>query len=168
MKWFKSKKQKQLKESFIAPSQSDRIESLKAEVYRLECRLDEYVKREREITEVLSFAKARAEEYEKEAKLRYMLERERLSTYREKWRGRLKSLSDADRLGEEILECNECFKRISAELKSIVEGTPMPDDEVESSYFNEQKRLSEIGVTDEVETMLSEEDLNKLLLQFNC
>lgn len=167
MKWFKSKRKKEIKESILSPSQTERIESLKQEVYRLECRLDEYVKREREIQDVLSFAKNRADEYEKEARLRYMLERERLSTYREKWKGRLKNLGEADRLGEELLECNEYFKRIADELKSIVEGTPMPENEVENSFYSEQKRLNEIGVTDEVETILSEEDLNKLLLQFN-
>ena len=43
----------------------------------------------------------------------------------------------------------------------------MPENEVENSFYSEQKRLNEIGVTDEVETILSEEDLNKLLLQFN-
>ncbi len=158
----------ELKEAYNAPAQTERIESLKAEVYRLECKLNEYEKRESEIAEILSFAKSRAEEYEKEAKLRYMLERERLTSYREKWKGRLKTLSDADRLGEEILECNEYFKRIATELSSIIEGAPIPDNEVENSYFREQKRLNEIGVTEEIETTLSEDDLNKLLLQFNC
>lgn len=152
----------------IAPNpQLERMEILKAEIYRLENKLKEFENREREITEVLAFAKERAEEYEKEARLRYMLEKERLCSYRNKWTERLKALNDADKLGEEIIECNEYFKRISKELKSIIEGEDVVESDVEKSYNKELERLKELSVSEEKEVTLSEEDLNKLLLQFN-
>lgn len=167
MKWFRSKMKKEAEVNIATPAQVERIEVLRAEIRRLEERLDEYAKREREISEVLRFAKERADEYEKEARVRFQLERERLSAYREKWVSRIKALNDADRLGEEILECNEYFKKISSELKNIVEGEPLPSAEAEETYIKERNRLSEMGVSEEPEVMLSEEDLNKLLLQFN-
>ena len=152
----------------IVPNpQTERIEVLKAEVYRLENKLKEFEMREKEITEVLSFAKKRAEEYEKEARVRFLLEKERLSNYRERWTERLKILDDAEKLGEEIIECNKFFERISNELKSIVEGESIVESEVERSYNKEKKRLQEMSVSELKEVTLSEEDLNKLLLQFN-
>ena len=167
MKWFKIKKKK-IDKSILEASQSERIGALKAEISVLEKRLREYESREKEIRDVLSFAKERAEEYEQEAKIRFILERERLSSYREKWQQRLEKLQDADRLGEEILECNEYFKKISLDLKRIIDGEKVVVDEPEETYVLEKKRLREMGVSTSTETVLSEEDLNKLLLQFNA
>ena len=170
MNWFKFKKKKKniISESSITNAQTERVESLKAEVHRLEKKIEEYVAREREIGEVLNFARLRAEEYEKEAKIRYTLEKERLSSYREKWQNRLETLKDADRLGEEVLECNEYFKKISKDLKEIVEGEKVSCDEPTETFVRETKRLKELGITSAPERVLSEEDLNKLLLQFNA
>lgn len=168
MNWFKKRNIKKIKENVLTPTQSERIDVLKAEIHRLESRLAEYIAREREIEEVLIFAKERAEEYEKESKIRFILERERLSSYREKWQSRLDNLNNADRLGEEILECNEFFKKLSIELKEIVEGKKSNYDEPRETYVRETKRLNELGVSSQTETMLSEEDLNKLLLQYNA
>lgn len=168
MNWFKKRNIKQIKENVLTPTQSERIDVLKAEIHRLESRLAEYIAREREIEEVLIFAKERAEEYEKESRIRFILERERLSSYREKWQSRLDNLNNADRLGEEILECNEFFKKLSIELKEIVEGKKSNHDEPGETYVRETKRLNELGVSSQTETMLSEEDLNKLLLQYNA
>ncbi len=168
MNWFKKRNIKQIKENVLTPTQSERIDVLKAEIHRLESRLAEYIAREREIEEVLIFAKERAEEYEKESRIRFILERERLSSYREKWQRRLDNLNNADRLGEEILECNEFFKKLSIELKEIVEGKKSNHDEPRETYVRETKRLNELGVSSQTETMLSEEDLNKLLLQYNA
>ena len=103
MKWFRRNKKNIVIEN-RTPQQTEKIEFLRAEINHLEKRIEEYVAREREVEEVLNFAKMRAEEYEKEAKIRFALERERLSSYREKWQKRLDSLGNADRLGEEILE----------------------------------------------------------------
>ena len=75
MNWFKKRNIKQIKENVLTPTQSERIDVLKAEIHRLENRLAEYIAREREIEEVLIFAKERAEEYEKESKIRFILER---------------------------------------------------------------------------------------------
>ena len=168
MNWFKKRNIKKIKENVLTPTQSERIDVLKAEIHRLESRLAEYIAREREIEEVLIFAKERAEEYEKESRIRFILERERLSSYREKWQSRLDNLKNADRLGEEILECNEFFKKLSIELKEIVEGKKSNYDEPGETYVRETKRLNELGVSSQTETMLSEEDLNKLLLQYNA
>lgn len=163
----KAKKARENRE-ILEPSQAERIGALRAEIALLEKRIKEYESREKEIREVLSFAKARAEEYEQEAKIRFILEKERLSLYREKWQKRLEQLNDADRLGEEILECNEYFKKISMDLKKIIDGENVALDEPEETYVSEKKRLKEMGVSTAPETVLSEEDLNKLLLQFNC
>lgn len=165
MKWLRSRKK--VKVDTIPSAQNERIEVLKAEISRLESKIEAYEKREKEIEEVLLFAKSRAEEYEKEAKIRYNLERERLYSYREKWQNRIKELGEADSLGEEILECNEYFKKIADDLRNIVEGKNPEANVAEESYLREKERLREIGVSSEGENVLSEEDLNKLLLQFN-
>ncbi|MBO7177956.1 MAG: hypothetical protein J6V69_02525 [Clostridia bacterium] len=168
MKWFRVKKNKALdSKKLLEPSQAERICALKTEIALLEKRIAEYESREKEIREVLTFAKERAEEYEQEAKIRFILEKERLSAYREKWQRRLEKLNDADRLGEEILECNEYFKKISTDLKKIIDGEKVDVNEVEETYVSEKKRLREMGVSTMQERVLSEEDLNKLLLQFN-
>lgn len=166
MKWFRRNKKNIVIEN-RTPQQTEKIEFLRAEINHLEKRIEEYVAREREVEEVLNFAKMRAEEYEKEAKIRFALERERLSSYREKWQKRLDSLGNADRLGEEILECNEYFKNISDELRGIINDEKIINDQPTETYVKETKRLKELGVSNAPEVMLSEEDLNKLLLQFN-
>ncbi len=159
-----NRKNKKVDEELML-AQRERIEILKAEVRRLEGELQVYRAKENSITETLNYAREKAENYEREARLRFSLEQERLSAYREKWTKRLKNLKDAERLGEEILECNEYFSRIAKELKDIVRG----DEEVNEpneNYITEIKRLKEIGVSSEEEITLSEEDLTKLLLQF--
>lgn len=165
MKLFRKKQVN--KENLIAPGQKERIDVLKSEIYRLEERLKEYEKREREIADIISFTKERAESYEKEARMRYDLERARLSDYRRKWMERLKTLGDADRLGKEIIECNEYFKKISCELKHILEGDEIELSDVQENYDMEKNRLDALGVCEGKEIVLSEEDLNKLLLQYN-
>ncbi len=165
MKFFKNKKRINV-ENELMRAQRERIEMLKAEVARLEKEIEGFKQRENGINEVLSFAKERAESYERETRLRYTLERERLSAYREKWQKRLRELKDADRLGEEILECNEYFEHVGLELKNIIEGEEDASSEPKGSYFSELNRLKEIGMTETDETTLSETDLNKLLLQF--
>lgn len=167
MKWLRKKKKDNKTENPTSRLQVERIESLKDEIRRLEKRIEEYVSREREIEEVLNFARLRAEEYEKESKIRFALEKERLSCYREKWQKRLETLKDADRLGEEILECNEYFKKLSSELVEIIEGRKIINDEPKETFVRETKRLKELGVSSASEKVLSEDDLNKLLLQFN-
>ncbi len=165
MKLFK-KKNKVSVENELMRAQRERIEILKADIVRLENEVAGYRQRENSINEVLAFAKERAESYERETRLRYTLERERLSAYREKWQKRLRELKDADRLGEEIIECNEYFEHVGLELKKIVEGEENASPEPNDSYSLELSRLKEIGVTESEETVLSETDLNKLLLQF--
>ena len=75
MKWFRVKKNKALdSKKLLEPSQAERICALKTEIALLEKRIAEYESREKEIREVLTFAKERAEEYEQEAKIRFILD----------------------------------------------------------------------------------------------
>ena len=149
-----------------AGAQAERIAALRAEVERLTAELNEYRGEEREIRDALNFARARSEEYEKEARIRFALEAERLAAYRDKWRSRLNALGSAEKLGEELLECQRFFGDCVKELSAVIEGEPLPSDPPRDQYYSECVRLNELGVSaDTSERRLSDEELDILLTQ---
>ena len=160
-------KRKKKNNSLESNAQLERIEVLKAEINRLKNELESYSKKADKIEEVLFFAKERADEYEEEARIRFQLENERLISYRNKWTKRLKALGDAEKLGEEVIECHDFFKDCIEDLTAIVEGRPIKENPPKESYYRECVRLEELGVTEAPEKRLTEEELNKLLMQFN-
>lgn len=166
MSIFKRTKKKN-KTDIATNAQLERIEVLKAEINRLNGELESYSRNSEKTLEVLAFAKERAEEYESEARIRFQLENERLISYRNKWSKRLKALGDAEKLGEEVIECHEFFKDCIEDLTAIVEGRPLKKDSPKESYYRECVRLEELGVAEAPEKRLTEEELNKLLMQFS-
>lgn len=149
-----------------AEAQAGRIAALRAEVERLTAELNGYRAEEREIRDALNFAKARSEEYEKEARIRFALESERLAAYRDKWQSRLRMLGSAEKLGEEVLECKRFFEDCVRELSAVIEGEPLPSDPPGEQFYSECARLSDLGVSrEEQEVRLSDDELGVLLAQ---
>lgn len=144
-----------------------RTESLKAEIARLSAELEGYKKREKEITEALVFAKERVDEYEKEAKLRFRLEYERLAAYRNSWTSRVKRLGDAEKLGEAVIGTQEFFKKCCDDLKRIAEGDIPPQSAPEEDFKRECERLGVPAdrLTVAVEEKLTDSELKELLVQ---
>lgn len=153
-------------EQEVRSAQAERIAMLKGEIEALRSELEAERSVQKSIADVLAFAKERAEEYEKEARIRFALENERLCAYRDKWTKRLESLDSATDLGKEILECRRFFDDCCEELTAIVEGKPVKTDRPREDYYREKERLSEIGVSDCPESHLTESELNTLLTQF--
>ncbi len=137
---------------------------LKGELDALKSELEAGREAQKSVAEVLEFAKERANEYEKEARIRFALENERLAAYRDKWSKRLELLDSAADLGKEILECKKFFSDCCEELTAIIEGrTPKPNKPREDFYL-EKERLKEAGVSSELdEERLTERELNALL-----
>ncbi len=80
-----SKKTDQNKLIELIKEQSERINELRQENSDLLVALEAYRKKEKEISELLSFAKKQSEELKSEAKVKLALECERIKLYRKKW-----------------------------------------------------------------------------------
>lgn len=162
----KKKKAVDTEEVEIRSAQAERIAMLKGEVEALKAELEAGRAQERAVSDILAFAKARAEDYEKESRIRFALENERLAAYRDKWSKRLELLGSAADLGAEVLECQSFFSDCCDELTAIIEGKPIKTNPPREDFYREKERLKEIGVSDLPEAHLTESELNALLTQF--
>lgn len=123
----------------------ERVNALRSEISLLKEELDSYKAREREITEALNFAKNRSEEYLKESKIRFTLESERLKAFSARWKARLKTLGDPERLGEEVVEAGRFFADAAREIEEIASGSSPAVNAPEEEYYREKIRLDELG-----------------------
>lgn len=122
----------------------ERINSFRKEVRTLREELDSYKAREREIAEALNFARERASEYLKEARLRFALESARLNDFKLRISKRLERVGSAEKVGEELKECELFFAAAAKELEELAAGKRRkntPEDE----YRREIERLKELG-----------------------
>ena len=122
----------------------ERINSFRKEVRTLREELDSYKAREREIAEALNFARERASEYLKEARLRFALESARLNDFKLRISKRLERVGSAEKVGEELKECELFFAAAAKELEELAAGMRRkntPEDE----YRREIERLKELG-----------------------
>lgn len=149
--------------------QAERIVELKREIDRLNTELDAFKARENEISKSLLIAKELGERYERECKVRYALEAERLSEYQKKWQAKIKKLNSAEDLGKEILDTQRYFRECYLELNALAQGEDVDYDEVEESLFFEEKRLSsnkESRVT-QIDDCLSSQELDMLMYKLS-
>lgn len=154
---------KKVKKNFQTPAVDDaviktyaeRIAELKRMNADLAVALEEYRVKEKKITDALARAEELKAETEKEIKIRYSLECERLCSFRKKWITAVKNgtaKEDFERT-EKVLE--ECRNQLLAEF-----------DEENEDFSEEEQRLSEIPKRSKrrIEE-LSEEELEELLRQ---
>ena len=120
----------------LIKKQADRIEELRKENGLLSVKLDEYGKREKEISETVLFAKARQDEYLSDLKIRYALENERLRRFCEKM--------DCYKSREELMRAYDdsfsAVKKAREELERILKedlGAGTAD------YLSERRRLND-------------------------
>lgn len=145
--------------------QAERIVELKQEIERLNVELERYRARENEISRSLLVAKELAERYERETKIRYALEAERLANYQKKWQLKIKKLNSAEDLGKEILNMQRYFRECYLELNALAQGEEVECDEVEESLFLEERRLAsqKIDKTTQIDDCLSSQELDMLM-----
>ena len=110
-------------------------------------------------------AKELAERYERETKIRYALEAERLANYQKKWQLKIKKLNSAEDLGKEILNMQRYFRECYLELNALAQGEEVECDEVEESLFLEERRLAsqKIDKTTQIDDCLSSQELDMLM-----
>jgi len=174
-KRFFCKKKEKEQQIPIEKLQAERIEELKRENSGLSLELARYRAKEAEIAEALAFAKVKAKELERESKVRYALESERLDAYRAKWTEAVQSLEKAESLGEQVIKTEKYLRQCARELKELIERDIPFDTPAQEDYYNETARLSEreegFGgagmeetVAEEGETM-SDEEIRRLVSQ---
>lgn len=81
MKLRRNKKQEIFPQENLIRKQAERIEELRKENEGLNAKLEEYRRHEKEISDVVVFAKKRQEEYLADLRVRYALENERLRRF---------------------------------------------------------------------------------------
>ncbi|MDR3185768.1 MAG: hypothetical protein LBU04_03015 [Christensenellaceae bacterium] len=122
-------------------SQALRIDELKSEIASLKDELARLHARDEQITDVLAVAHRKASEYEKEARIRFSLECERLECYRQKWQGYISNLSSAEKLGAEIIKTETALKNIAIELQQFVDDELPFYEAQEEDYVSEKERI---------------------------
>lgn len=149
--------------------QAERIVELKREIDRLNAELNTFKARENEISKSLLVAKELGEKYERECRVRYALEAERLSDYQKKWQDKIKKLNSAEDLGKEILDTQRYFRECYLELNALAQGEDVDYDEVEESLYFEERRLSEHNEKRnvQIDDCLSSQELDMLMYKLS-
>ena len=122
----------------------ERINSFRAENKALREELDLYRSREREVADALNFARERANEYLKEARIRFGLEAARLNDFKARIVRRLEKLGSAEKVGEELNECEAFFAAAAKELDELASGKRVKHTP-EEEYRREIERLEFLG-----------------------
>ncbi|MFA5449674.1 MAG: hypothetical protein WC292_04475 [Clostridia bacterium] len=164
-KLFSRKKKKNDDSPVLIKSQAARIEELKKEIFNVQNELSRLREREEGISDALRLAARHAKDYEREAKIRFALECERLDSYRRRWRGYISNLSRAEKLGQEVIHTEKLLKECREEMAQFIEeDLPSPPTE---DYFSETERLKELEVLPAFGggESLSTDELKKLILQ---
>lgn len=142
---------------------AERIAELKRMNADLTVMLEEYRKKERKIADALSYADALQKSVEKELKIKFSLECERLCAFRKKWIAAAKNGSAEKDYEKTLSVLDECRKTLLAEF----------EDEKIDDFLEETERLDKLDHTASSEKTtkkrhideLSEEELQELLRQ---
>ena len=121
--------------------QAQRIVELKQEVNDLCIALENYRKRDSEITQVFAFAKQKAEELVEESRIKYALECERLRVYRNKWMRYINDKNKRGELAQDIEKTNRLLKECQAELEDMLYTDLGINQSVSNSYVLERERI---------------------------
>ncbi|MDY4655266.1 MAG: hypothetical protein SO386_03475 [Eubacteriales bacterium] len=163
MKKVNKKKPPLLPENDDKKIYAERIAELKRMNADLTVMLEEYRKKERKIVDALSYADALQKSVEKELKIKYSLECERLCAFRKKWIAAAKNGSAEKDYQKTLSALDECRKILLEEF----------EDEKIDDFLEETERLDKLdaAVSHEKNTEkrhideLSEEELQELLRQ---
>lgn len=142
---------------------AERIAELKRMNADLTVMLEEYRKKERKIADALSYADALQKSVEKELKIKFSLECERLCAFRKKWIAAAKNGSAEKDYEKTLSVLDECRKTLLSEF----------EDEKIDDFLEETERLDKLDHTASSEKTtkkrhideLSEEELQELLRQ---
>lgn len=142
---------------------AERIAELKRMNADLTVMLEEYRKKERKIADALSYADALQKSVEKELKIKFSLECERLCAFRKKWIAAAKNGSAEKDYEKTLSVLDECRKTLLEEF----------EDEKTDDFLEETERLDKLdrAVPNEKPAEkrhideLSEEELQELLKQ---
>lgn len=139
-----NKKNEQAKLIELIKEQSERINELRQENNDLLIALEAYRKKEKEISDLLSFAKKQSEELRSEAKIKLALECERIKLYRNKWLAVASSkdgISLAQNLEKTLSTLKDCQKEMEEMLASDL-GESM------QIYLKERDRIDDEPILD--------------------
>lgn len=142
---------------------AERIAELKRTNADLTIMLEEYRKKERKIADALSYADALQKSVEKELKIKFSLECERLCAFRQKWISAAKNGSAEKDYEKTLSVLDECRKILLSEFA----------DEKIDDYLEETERLDKLDHASSSEKPaekrhideLSEDELQELLRQ---
>lgn len=140
----KSEKNDNTKLVGLIKEQADRINELRDENTNLLVALEGYRKKEKEISDLLNYAKKQSEDLKNEAKVKYALECERLKVYRQKWTKVLNAKNGetlAFSYEKTLATLKECQKEMEEMLANDL-GENMRD------YLSERNRIDDDPILD--------------------
>lgn len=143
-KKLKSDKNDNTKLVGLIKEQADRINELREENNNLLVALEGYRKKEKEISDLVNYAKKQSEDLKNEAKIKYALECERLKLYRQKWT-KLVSAKNGDSLALSYEKTLSTLKTCQKEMEEMLAndlGENMKD------YLNERNRIDDEPILD--------------------
>ena len=159
----------------IMHEQAKRIVELKKEVNDLSIEIENFKKKEEEITQVLIFAREKANEIIQEAKIKNALECERLKIYRNKWLRYIDEKGAKGQLAEDIEKTNHILRECQIELEDMLYNDLDIDKSVCESYICERERIDDEPSLDykailqdtkdtfDKQESLSDEELQKMI-----
>ncbi|MDR0752300.1 MAG: hypothetical protein LBF12_06965 [Christensenellaceae bacterium] len=150
----------------IRTIQTDRIEELKSENDDLKKRIKDYELRESSIADALLIAQKTASAYESETKLRFMLECNRLDNYRSQWLGLIDNLTDAEKLGEEILRTHALLDQCARDMHKIITKEFGNLSVANQTYIKETERLSRVLSNLNTSQTMPKSELQRLIDEF--
>ena len=137
-----SESEQRLQEVTTASIQKDeRIDSLNAEVERLNAELSEQNKKREMINEALCAAVDRAKQIDEQSEARYRSEMERLKVFHEKWCEHYKKLVEAYPLDDAMIALGKFTREMSEALSE-----PQKQFEEETARLTQKKRLGYIEI----------------------
>lgn len=154
MKLRRSKKQEVLPQENVVKKQAERIDELRRENDSLTARLEEYRRHEKEISDVVVFAKKKQEEYLADLRVRYALENERLRRFCET----MECYKSKDALMKAYDESFGAVKKAREELERILREDL---GEGAEEYLSEKRRLRDPDLPFITEERMARSDLSK-------
>lgn len=158
----------------LIKEQADRINELREENSNLLLALESYRQKEKEISDLINFAKKQSEELRSEAKIKYALECERLKLYRQKWT-KILNAKDGETLEKNYDKTLATLKLCQRELEEMLSydlGENMRDylaerDRIDDEPILDYKAIIEDNTFDEAAQLqnLTNEEIQDLLNQ---
>lgn len=148
----------------LIKEQAERINELREENANLLIALEGYRKKEKEISDLINYAKKQSEDIRNESKVKYALECERIKLYRQKWTKILNSKNGESlplNYEKTLSTLKDCQKEMEEMLANDL-GENMQD------YLSERNRLDDEPILDyqaiinqqsntDIETLTNEE-----------